>query len=75
MAKDSSQTVLQFRFSKEALERLDDIKIESGCSNRTEVIRNALACYDWIITKNRLGLQIASIDSLTKEVEETLPRM
>lgn len=71
MAKNN-QVRVQFNFSKEALERVDEMRNASGATTRAEVLRAALAYYEWILMKNEQGLRIAAVDSKTKQVEEML---
>jgi metal-responsive CopG/Arc/MetJ family transcriptional regulator len=46
--KERMQRV-QFEFSLDALQQLDDIKEKTGASTRAEVVRNALSLYDWLV--------------------------
>ena len=40
---------VQFDFTPEALERLDEIKKKTGARTRAETIRNALRIYEWFV--------------------------
>ena len=39
---------LQFDFSKDAVEKLDEIKKRTNSATRAEVVRRSLRLYDWI---------------------------
>ncbi len=40
---------VQFDFSEEMLQKLDDIMKKTGAATRAEAVRNALRVYDWFI--------------------------
>jgi metal-responsive CopG/Arc/MetJ family transcriptional regulator len=40
---------LQFDFTSDAIDRLDEIRDLIGAASRAEVIRNALRVYEWLI--------------------------
>jgi hypothetical protein len=40
---------LQFDFTSDAVDRLDEIRDLIGATSRAEVIRNALRVYEWLI--------------------------
>lgn len=42
---------VQFDFSPEALQRLDDLKEKIDAATRAEVVRNALRLYEWIVNE------------------------
>ncbi len=42
---------VQFDFSPEALQRLDEIKQRTGASTRAEVVKNALRAYEWLVSE------------------------
>ena len=42
---------VQFDFSLDALQRLDEIKEKTGASTRAETIRNALKVYEWLVNE------------------------
>lgn len=44
-------TRVQFDFSPEAMQRLDEIRQMAGAATRAEVMRNALRMYAWFITE------------------------
>ena len=50
---------LQFDFSEDAIERLDKLKYTTDAVSRTEVIRNSLRVYEYIVamTKEGYGLE------------------
>ncbi len=45
----SSKTRVQFDFTPDALQRLDEIKESTGAATRAETIRNALRLYEWFV--------------------------
>lgn len=49
---------LQFDFSKEAVEKLDELKDRLGASSRAEVIRRALALMDRVSSSSQAGAEI-----------------
>jgi hypothetical protein len=42
---------VQFDFSPEALQRLEDLKELTDASTKAEVVRNALKIYEWLVTQ------------------------
>jgi metal-responsive CopG/Arc/MetJ family transcriptional regulator len=40
---------VQFDFSEEMLQRLDEIVKKTGAATRVEAMRNALRAYDWLV--------------------------
>ena len=42
---------VQFDFSPEALQRLDEIKMKIGAATRAETVRNALRLYEWFVNE------------------------
>lgn len=42
---------VQFDFSSESLQRLDDVKAKTGATTRAEVVRNALRLYEWLVNE------------------------
>ena len=42
---------VQFDFTPEALQRLDEIKQKSGASTRAETVRKALRAYEWLVNE------------------------
>lgn len=42
---------VQFDFSPEALQRLDEIKQKTGATTRAETVRNALRLYEWLVNE------------------------
>ena len=43
------KTRVQFDFTPDALQRLDEIKEATGATTRAETIRNALRLYEWFV--------------------------
>ncbi len=58
MKKELKDKKLQFRFSDEAIKRLDCLKEKSSSSTRAEVIRNALQCYEYLLEQSNKGYTI-----------------
>lgn len=50
MAERQKERV-QFDFSPEALQRLDEIKEKTGATTRAETVRNALKVYEWLVNE------------------------
>ena len=50
--KKNQDIKLQFRFSPDAVDRLDSLKEKSRCSTRVDVIREALRIYEYLIQKD-----------------------
>jgi metal-responsive CopG/Arc/MetJ family transcriptional regulator len=48
---DKQKERVQFDFSSEALQRLDDMKTRTGAATRAEVVRNALRLYEWFVSE------------------------
>jgi len=48
MAEKQKERV-QFEFSLDSLQQLDNIKEKTGANTRAEVVRNALRLYDWLV--------------------------
>lgn len=42
---------VQFDFSPEALQRLEDLKERTDATTKAEVVRNALKLYEWFVTQ------------------------
>lgn len=40
---------VQFDFTPEALQRIDEMKKKTGASTRAETVRNALRVYEWLV--------------------------
>lgn len=57
---------LQFRFSSDAVKRLDEIVDKTSSGNRAEVVRNALRIYEYLIDQSNQGYSI----QLVKENEK-----
>lgn len=45
------KTRVQFDFTPDALQRLDEIKEATGATTRAETIRNALRLYEWFVNE------------------------
>ncbi len=58
MKKEIKDQKLQFRFSVEAIKRLDHLKEKSSSSTRAEVIRNALQVYEYLIEQSDKGYSV-----------------
>lgn len=52
---------LQFEFSKEAYDRLEKMKAESGAASFAELVRNALRVYDWVKQQEKNGYELALV--------------
>ena len=50
MAEKQKERV-QFDFSLEALQHLDNIKQKTGAATRAETVRNALRLYEWLVSE------------------------
>jgi metal-responsive CopG/Arc/MetJ family transcriptional regulator len=64
-ANTETQTKIrvQFEFTPEALQRLDELKAATGASTRAETIRDALRLYEWFV-------DVADRNSTIKIVDE-----
>ena len=51
VAKANNKQRIQFDFSTEALQRLEDLKDKVDASTKAEVIRNALKLYEWLVSQ------------------------
>jgi hypothetical protein len=51
ITKVTNKQRVQFDFSPEALQRLEDLKEKVDASTKAEVIRNALKIYEWFATQ------------------------
>jgi hypothetical protein len=51
ITKVSNKQRVQFDFSPEALQRLEDLKEKVDATTKAEVIRNALKIYEWFATQ------------------------
>ncbi len=49
MAEQQKDHRVQFDFTPEALQRLDELKQKSGASTRAETVRMALRAFEWLI--------------------------
>jgi hypothetical protein len=49
--KVTNKQRVQFDFSPEALQRLEDLKEKVDATTKAEVIRNALKIYEWFATQ------------------------
>lgn len=57
---------VQFDFSPEALQRLDEIKEKMEATTRAEVVRNALRLYEWLVNEIDPGSTIKVVDKNDK---------
>jgi hypothetical protein len=51
ITKTNIKQRVQFDFSPEALQRLEDLKVKMDASTKAEIIRNALKIYEWFATQ------------------------
>ena len=51
ITKVTNKQRVQFDFSPEALQRLEDLKEKVDASTKAEVVRNALKIYEWFATQ------------------------
>lgn len=51
ITRTNTKQRVQFDFSPEALQRLEDLKEHIDASTKAEVIRNALKIYEWFVTQ------------------------
>ena len=51
ITRTSTKQRVQFDFSAEALQRLEDLKELTDSSTKAEVVRNALKLYEWLVTQ------------------------
>jgi hypothetical protein len=51
ITKENTKQRVQFDFSPEALQRLEDLKDKVDSSTKAEVVRNALKLYEWFATQ------------------------
>ena len=59
---------IQFDFSAEALQRLEDLKEKTDAATKAEVVRNALKLYEWFVTQ----VDPKSIVEIKDEKEEKI---
>ncbi len=74
MAEKQKERV-QFDFSPEALQRLDEIKRKTGAATRAETVRNALRLYEWFVNEVDPDSTIQVIDKdneITSRFKATL---
>ena len=71
--KENKNSILQFRFSPNAVERLDALKGRGFCSTRAEVVRNALRLYEFLLEKSDEGYKIQMVKGKEKETIILLP--
>ena len=64
---------LQFRFSTDAVERLDSIARKTRSSTRAEVIRNALRLYEYILDQTEGGYQVQLVKGREKKTIVLFP--
>jgi metal-responsive CopG/Arc/MetJ family transcriptional regulator len=65
-----AKTRLQFDFTNEALNELDDLKNATGASNRAELIRQSLRLMQWTVeeVKRKNGTLLVERDGKQREV-------
>jgi hypothetical protein len=51
ITKTNTKQRVQFDFSPEALQRLEDLKTKMDAPTKAEIIRNALKIYEWFATQ------------------------
>ena len=75
--KEFEPKKIQFAFSKEALQKIDELAKESGSFTKSEVIRNALKIYSWVIDKQKEGCSIHAVskngDPLIELADQRFP--
>jgi hypothetical protein len=49
---------LQFDFSVDAVERLDEMVQDTNSSSRAELVRNSLRCYEFLFKKIQEGYEL-----------------
>lgn len=61
---------LEINFSPEAYQKLVEIREKSGDGTNSQVIRNALRFYDWILDLDRRNAKLRVVkEGITKEVQ------
>lgn len=58
---------IQFDFTTEALDDLDDLKLRTKSTNRAEVIRRALRFFDYAVSKAEEGYSCEMVKGKKKE--------
>lgn len=48
---ETKKVRVQFDFSPEALQRLENLREKSGAATRAETVRDALSLYEWFINE------------------------
>jgi len=71
--KQKKEYKLQFRFSIDAVERLDSMVSKTKASTRAEVIRNALRLYEYILDQTEGGYQVQLVKGREKKTIVLLP--
>lgn len=66
MKEKDQNPILQFRFSPDAVERLDALKGKGFCSTRAEVVRNALRLYEFLLEKSDEGYKVQLVKGKEK---------
>lgn len=56
--EDKKEVKLQFRFSGEAVDRLDEIVKKSRLVSRAELIRNAVRLYEYVVEQMDAGYEV-----------------
>lgn len=65
--KQKNYVRVQFDFSHEALERLDEIKDRTMAATRAEAVRNALSFYEWFLNEVDMNDTITITDPEGRE--------
>lgn len=68
--EETTRHRLQLDFSREAYNRLVDLRGRSEARTNAEVVRNALRLFEWFLDQKRNGYKIQLVkDNEVKEVE------
>jgi hypothetical protein len=70
-----SKTRVQFDFTPEALQRLDDIKVKTHSATRAETLRNALKLYEWFVNEAEPDSTIKIVDKDNQIVTQFKARL
>lgn len=65
---------IQFEFSPDAVERLDNMKKLTEKSSYADVVRDALRVYEWIVQQEKAGYDFGLVkgDTLVKTIKFVL---
>lgn len=67
---NSESKKIQFSFSKVALDAIEEVAGMIGANTKTEVIRNALKVYHWILDMQNAGFVIQAYRTKDKRIVE-----